>query len=372
MEIDHQIDAEIVEIDRISPWKRILSLFNVFRKSRFLRWFAYGSIVGVLSGLGAAIYFHALEWGSYYLLDLLAGCAIPLPAGEQIVPAIREAHMVYWLVFLLPAMGGLLSGLIVYFWAPEAEGEGTDAYIEAFHNKGTIRTRVPLIKAVSSLIILATGGSVGREGPVAQIGAGIGSWLGGILKLDIHERRLMLLAGCAGGLSAIFRAPLGGAFMAAEILYREDLETEGIILCIISSLVSYEIFTAIFGHQPIFASPLIEFPGPLELLLYASIGLVCVPIGYIFVKTLSGAKTHLFEKLPIRRELRPAVGGLMVGLIALWHPEIMGGGYGTMQKALFGQLPVALLLTLGLLKIAATSFSLSSGEAAASLRRPCS
>ena len=361
MAINSRVDVKISEVVGISPWKRILSLFNVFRKSRFLRWFVYGSVVGVLSGLGAAIFYYGLKWGSYYVLYRLAGYAVPQPAGESFLPSIPETHIIYWLLVLLPAIGGLLSGVIVTFLAPEAQGDGTDAYIEAFHGHGAIRTRVPLIKGISSLIILVTGGSVGREGPIAQIGAGLGALLGRVLKLDIREKRLMLLAGCAGGLSAIFRAPLGGAFMAAEILYREDLETEGIILSVISALVSYEVFTAIFGRQPLFVFPHIEFPGPLEMLLYASLGLICVPFGYIFTKMLFGLRKHLFEKLPIRRELAPAVGGLMVGLLALWHPDIMGGGYGTMQEALLGELPVRLMFLLVFLKIAATSFSLSSG-----------
>ncbi|MGC9193967.1 MAG: chloride channel protein [Syntrophobacteraceae bacterium] len=358
---NNPLDSQLLDVEELLPDKRIPSIAGVFRKSRFLRWFVYGSAVGVLSGLSAALFFYILEWGAYFFQDYLAGYAIPLPAGEHLVPEVGSTHTLYWLLVLLPAIGGLFSGLIVNFFAKEAEGEGTDAYIEAFHNQGTIRTRVPLVKGISSILTLATGGSAGREGPIAQIGAGLGSLLARLMKLDIRERRLMLLAGCAGGLSAIFRAPLGGAFMAAEILYREDLETEGILLSIISSLVSYEIFTAIFGRQPIFAFPHIRFPGPLELLVYASIGLICVPFGYLFIKMLSGFRKHLFAKLPIRPEFRPAVGGLLVGLIAFWYPQVMGGGYGTMQMALMGGLSVGIMLTLALLKIVATSFTLSSG-----------
>ena len=148
------------------------------------------------------------------------------PAGEHLVPFVATTPLHLWLLLLLPAIGGLLSGLIVYTWAPEAEGHGTDAFIDAFHDKqGAVRTRVPFIKAIASVITLATGGSARREGPIAQIGSGIGSALGRILKLNIRERRLMLLAGCAGGLGAIFRAPLGGALTSVEVLYREDLDS---------------------------------------------------------------------------------------------------------------------------------------------------
>jgi chloride channel protein, CIC family len=349
-------------VDRIAPVKWVPALSKALGKHRFFRWLVYGSLIGALSGLGAGLIFFLLEWAKFFAMEYLAGYAMAKPAGEHLVPFTAATPLHPLLLVLLPAVGGLLSGLIVYTWAPEAEGHGTDAFIEAFHNKqGAVRGRVPFVKGIASVITLATGGSAGREGPIAQIGSGIGSWLGRILKLSIHERRLMLLAGCAGGLGAIFRAPLGGALTSVEVLYREDLETEGVVLCIISSSVAYAIFTGIFGHQPIFAIPSIQFSSALELLLYAVLGLVCVPFGYIYVKTFYGLRDRFFRKLPVRRALIPAFGGILVGLTALWQPQILSGGYGTIQKALMGELPVALMFTLAFLKIAATSFTISSG-----------
>lgn len=132
----------------------------------------------------------------------------PEPAGEQLVHLVANTPYRPWLLFFIPAIGGLISGLVVYTFAPEAEGHGMDAMISAFHNlKGFIRTRVPFIKAFASIVTLSTGGSAGREGPIAQIGAGFGSWVSRILKLSVQERRIFMLAGCAGGLGAIFRAP---------------------------------------------------------------------------------------------------------------------------------------------------------------------
>ena len=310
----------------------------------------------------ACIVFFLLEWTTFFALEYLAGYSGGKPAGEQLVQIAAGTPFRPWLLVLLPAIGGLISGFIVYTWAPEAEGHGTDAYIDAFHNKqGLVRTRVPFIKGITSVITIATGGSAGREGPIAQIGSGIGSWFARTLGLDVRERRLMLLAGCAGGLGAIFRAPLGGALTSVEVLYREDFEAEGVVLSIISSSVSYAIFTGIFGHQPIFDIPPVQFSSALELLLYAVLGLACVPVGYVYVKTFYGLRDRFFRKLPIRRALIPTLGGLLVGLMALWHPQILSGGYGTMQKALMGELPVTLMFTLALLKIVATSFTISSG-----------
>jgi len=354
----------------VAPGNRLVALSKVFGKYRFFRWLVYGAAIGALSALMAAVVFFLLEWTTFFGLEYLAGYPVTKPAGEHLVHFGAGTSLRLWLLVLLPAIGGLLSGIIVYTWAPEAEGHGTDAFIDAFHNKqGVVRTRVPFVKGLASIITLATGGSAGREGPIAQIGAGIGSWFGRILKLNIRERRLLLLAGSAGGLGAIFRAPLGGALTAVEVLYREDFETEGVVLCIISSSASYAIFTGIFGHQPIFAIPTIKFSSALELILYAILGLVCVPFGYIYVKTFYGLRDRFFRKLPIKRALIPALGGILVGLIALWQPCVLSGGYGTIQKALTGELPVALMFSLAFLKIAATSFTISSGGSGASLGR---
>jgi len=349
-------------VHRIAPVKWVPALAKVLGKHKFFRWLVWGAIIGVCSGLGAGLVFFLLEWAKFFALEYLAGYAMAKPAGEHLVPFAATTPLRLWLLVLLPAIGGLLSGLIVYTWAPEAEGHGTDAFIDAFHNKqGFVRSRVPFIKAIASIITLATGGSAGREGPIAQIGSGIGSWIGRTFKFNIREIRLMLLAGCAGGLGAIFRAPLGGALTSVEVLYREDLETEGVVLSIISSSVSYAIFTGIFGHQSIFAIPPIHFSSGFELLLYAVLGLVCVPFGYMYVKTFYGLRDRFFRKLPVRRALIPAFGGILVGLTALWQPRILSGGYGTIQQALMGELPVALMFTLAFLKIAATSFTISSG-----------
>jgi len=341
---------------------QVLTIRAYMQKHQFLRWAVYGVIIGIVSGLGACLFFYLLEWMKFFTFEYLAGYTPLKPAGERLVEATTSGSFKPWVLFALPAIGGLLSGILVYTWAPEAEGHGTDAMIDAFHNKqGMIRTQVPYIKGLASLITLATGGSAGREGPIAQIGAGFGSWLGRVLRLSVRDRRLLMLAGCAGGLGAIFRAPLGGALTSVEVLYREDFETEGIVVCIVSSVVANSIFTSVFGHEPIFAIPPIRFAHPMELLFYAILGLVCVPFGYVYVKTFYGLRDRFFRHLRLKRMLVPALGGLGVGLIGLWRPEIMSGGYGVIQAALKGNLPVLLMINLAFLKIVATSFTISSG-----------
>jgi chloride channel protein, CIC family len=340
----------------------VLRSLDRMERHRTFRWMGFSVAIGAVSGLMACAVFYLLEWATFFAMEDLAGYHTVKPAGEHVVGIVSLAPFRPWILFILPAVGGLLSGLIVYTWAPEAEGHGTDAFIDAFHNKqGFIRTRVPFIKGIASIITLATGGSAGREGPIAQIGAGIGSWIGRTFKLSVRERRLMLLAGCAAGLGAIFRAPLGGALTSIEVLYREDFEAEGIILSIISSVVGYAIFTSVFGHEPIFEIPEVHFAGPLELFFYGALALICVPFGFTYVKVFYGLRDHFFRKLPFKRALVPAVGGLLVGLIGFWKPQVLSGGYGTIQQTLRGELPSLLMLTLAALKIVATSFTISSG-----------
>lgn len=339
-----------------------LVILDTMQRHRTVRWGIYSVTLGALAGLMACAVFALLEWVSFFCLEYLAGYAVAKPAGEHLVNLVAETSFRPWVLFILPAVGGLISGLIVYTWAPEAEGHGTDAFIDAFHNKnGTIRTRVPFVKGLASVITLATGGSAGREGPIAQIGAGIGSWLGRTFRLSTRERRLMLLAGCAAGLGAIFRAPLGGALTSIEVLYREDFEAEGIVLCIISSVTGYAIFTTIFGHEPIFETARIQFSNPLELICYVMLALVCVPFGYAYVKVFYGLRDFVFRRLPLRRAFVPALGGLLVGVLGLWTPQVLSGGYGMIQQALKAEISAHLMFLLAALKIVATSFTISSG-----------
>jgi CIC family chloride channel protein len=157
---------------------------------RTLRWSVYGAAVGLASGLMACAVFFLLEWTTFFAMEDLAGYSVAKPAGEHLVKISSNTPFRPWLLCILPALGGLLAGIIVYRWAPEAEGHGTDAFIDAFHNRqGIIRTRVPFIKGIASVITLSTGGSAGREGPIAQIGAGIGSWIGRSFGIGVRERR---------------------------------------------------------------------------------------------------------------------------------------------------------------------------------------
>ena len=214
-------------------------------------------LVGVVAGLGAVVFAVACQVVVAGSLDAYAGYRAAGPQGRgrrQLAARRPTPRFGRGCCCVVPTIGGLLSGWIVFTYAPEAEGHGTDAVIDAYHHKqGVIRPRVPLVKIVASALTIGTGGSGGREGPIAQIGAGFGSFLATVLKMRPAERRVLMAAGMGAGIAAIFRAPLAGALFASEVLYRSpEFESEVIMPAALASVVSYCTFGLFFGWQPLF------------------------------------------------------------------------------------------------------------------------
>ena len=307
-------------------------------------------LVGVIAGAGAIVFFTACQLVSHAALDRVAGYRPDAPLGEP--PLLEETNQPFrpWLLLIVPTIGGVLSGLLVYSLAPEAEGHGTDAAIDAYHNRqGQIRPRVPLVKIVASAITLGTGGSGGREGPIAQIGAGFGSYLGNVLRLRAAERRILLAAGMGAGVAAIFRAPLAGALFAAEVLYRSpDFESEVIIPAGMASVAAYSTFGLVFGWKPLFSlSPelldQLTFNNPLSLLPYSFLALFMVVLAAFYVRSFYGL-TAFFKRLKIRPHVKPAIGALASGVLGLvlyygLHGDkrvlaVLSFGYGSLQEAM--------------------------------------
>jgi chloride channel protein, CIC family len=330
--------------------------------SGHFRWPLMSMAVGVVSGLGAILFEELLRRALHFFLYLPTGYIEPLKGAEvSNVAALASTHS--WLFLLIPALGGLVSGVMVFFIAPEAEGHGTDAMIEAFHRGGGyIRKRVPLVKILASALTIGSGGSAGKEGPIAQIGAGFGSFLATVLKLKPRDRRILVLAGAAGGIGAIFHAPLGAALFAPEVLYREtEFESEAILPCIVSAIVASSIFDKYFGRTALFFPGPVDF-APVELLPYAIFAVVCALVGYVYVKLFYDVvRDRFFKKVPIPKALKPALGGLMLGVIALLVPQVMNGGYGWIQAALDGKIFWGTMFLLALMKILATCCTISSG-----------
>jgi CIC family chloride channel protein len=323
------------------------------------RWIFIGILIGIVSGFGAILFNFLLQRGTQFFMKDLTAFLLPEELRQVSFFGVPLSR---WMILWIPALGGLLSGLLVFHFAPEAEGHGTDAMIETFHRKkGIVRKRVPVIKTIASAITIGSGGSAGKEGPIAQIGSGFASFLASLLKMNEHDRRIMLLAGAAGGLGAIFKAPLGSALFATEVLYRRpEFEFEGIIPCILSSIVGYTVFTFYYGWETIYHIPKFPFT-PNELFFYGVFGFICAAVGFFYIHFFYGMRDRFFKKLRVPRSIKPAIGGLMLGVLAFFLPQILGGGNEWVQSAIDGKLAVKLMLMLAFAKIFATSFTISSG-----------
>ena len=326
------------------------------------RWLFYFILIGVIAGCGAIVFHYLCGLGMHYFLDLMAGYRPGSPAGEHLLLPHTDTPFNRRILLILPAAGGVVSGWLVYTFAPEAEGHGTDAAIDAYHHKdGLIRGRIPFIKTIASTITLTTGGSGGREGPIAQIGAGFGSFLATKFNLSERERRIMMAAGIGAGVGSIFRAPLAGALFAAEVLYRDpDFESEVIIPAGISSVVAYCIFCLVFGWGSLFDSPGFKFSNPMELGPYVVLAGVLVVTAILYIKVFYGV-IDIFKKLSIPNHIKPAIGGLLTGIIGFFLPYTLAFGYGITQQAIFNQVAIPTLIALAIGKIFTTSFSIGSG-----------
>jgi chloride channel protein, CIC family len=359
--------------------KYLRSAIRDFELGSTGKWFVLSAVIGVVAGLGG-IGFHIIgECVKQFTLASVVHMEPGEAAGESSIFEPIEGAFHPWMLLVVMGVGGLASGLLVYTFAPEAEGHGTDAAIDAFHNKrGEIRGRIPLVKTIASAITLGTGGSAGREGPIAQIGAGFGSFLAGLLKLPARDRRIMLAAGMGAGVGAIFRAPLAGAVFAGEILYRDaDIESDALVPAAMSSAIAYSVFclwlppelrfTPLFGRHVFY-----DVGSPLELLPYGAMAVLLVIAGVMYIKTFYGMHA-LFKKLPIVPHLRPMIGAVLAGLVGLGmyfgfgrDPDalaVLGSGYGTLQKTMAGTVEVAapLLVAVAFVKILTTSLTISSG-----------
>jgi chloride channel protein, CIC family len=342
------------------------------------------AVVGAAAGIIGAGFFAALELVQRVLLELAAGYH-PLRAhGETFLPPAPPVPFRPWVLAFLPAAGALLSGLITR-WAPEARGGGGDATIEAFHAQGgAIRPRVIWIKALASILTLGSGGSGGREGPTMQIGGALGSLAGRLLGTTARERQVLLIAGIAAGISAVFRTPLGAALFAVEVLYRDDFESDALVPSVLASVIAYAVVTSIYGESTLFAHAAAYPFVPRHLPLYGALAILVALFGSLFLALLRSVQ-RVSAKLKVPGWLRPALGGLALGALAVPAVFIvglvikapgqglglLGGGYGAAQLAVTGGvfLPdgwraVEILLGLALAKALATSLTIGSGGSA--------
>ena len=344
----------------------------------------HAALVGIGAGLVGAALFASFEYVQRGVLEELAGY-VPLRADGETFAA-GDAHRPFLpgLLLFLPAIGGLACGLITRL-APEARGGGGDATIEAFHHRdGHIRRRVIWVKALASICTLGTGGAGGREGPTMQIGGALGDLVGRILHVGKRERRILMVAGVAAGISAVFRTPLGAALLAVEFLYKDGFESDALVPSVLASVVSYSVIISIFGESTLFARvPRFPFV-PAHLPLYGLLAFLVAAFSAGFVALYRRVHTF-FDGLSVPDWTRPAFGGLVLGIVFtpliylvgrhVHNPGqglgLLGGGYGAVQMAIAGSpwLPegwtaVGLLAALSLCKALAASLTIGSGGSA--------
>ncbi|GIW39819.1 MAG: chloride channel protein [Candidatus Binatia bacterium] len=334
--------------------------------ARSLRLVGWAVAVGVLAGLAAAFLDRSLEVG------------IRTAIGRFTSPGGAEVFRFHWAVLFLPALGGIVSGVAIRLFAPASPGHGTDQLVRAFHYRdGRLDLRGPLVRGVSAVAVISCGGSAGPEGPIAALGASIGSTVARWARLSPREVRVLLLAGCAGGVGAIFRCPLGGALFGTSILYREpEFESESLVPAFVASVVSYSTFMGFDTHgaRLLREADRLAFSSPVELPLYLVAGVVCglfailLSLAFHFVRS----RSERLSGIPVW--LRPGLGGLVTGALGVLLPQVMDSQYVFVQSALDGSVFSGFgpdewtrwALFFGLVAVAkcvATAFTVGSGAA---------
>ncbi|HUY85604.1 MAG TPA: chloride channel protein, partial [Acidimicrobiales bacterium] len=328
------------------------------------KWLVLGVLTGIIAGLGAALFLEALRVATNLFLGVIAGYNVPTPIGEG--GQVASAHFARpWTIPLVTCIGALAGAILVFGIAPDAEGHGTDAAINAVHhNPRGIRLRTVAVKIVASALTIGSGGSGGREGPTGQISAGFGSFLARLFDLSPADARIAVASGIGSGIGSIFGAPLGGAVLATEIMYRDDFEVEALLPSFIASIVGYAVFGSIEGFSPLFGYvEKFRLTNASHLIWFAIIGVLGGLIGLLYAKGFYGIAAG-FSRMALPRWVRPAIGGLIVGCIALAIPEVLGTGYGWIQQGLGAQLlhiPLWIVLILPFARIVTTGLSIGSG-----------
>jgi len=308
-------------------------------------------VVAVICGLGGGYGAVALRW----LIALIQRSFFG--PGAHVLEIVEHISWPWRLA--APAVGGLLVGPLVYF-AREARGHGVPEVMESMIARGgVIRPRIVVVKAVASAISIGSGGSVGREGPIVQIGSALGSTIGQLLGVSTRQIRTLVGCGAAAGIAAAFNAPIAGALFAVEILLG-DFGVPQFSPIVIASVVATVVSRHFLGDFPAFTVPHYQLAGPFELVPYMLVGLVAGLVAIAFISILYGAE-DVFDRVRVPEIIKPAIGGLLVGAIGVWLPQVYGVGYDTINGALAGSIAPWLLALLIVAKLAATSITLASG-----------
>lgn len=310
-------------------------------------------IVGLGTGFGAILFISLIEFARKLFFGYSADALSSLVGLE-------EGGFKWWII-AIPAAGGLLAGPLIHYFAKEAKGHGVPEVMDAVARKGgIIRPQVAAIKTLASAICIGSGGSAGREGPIIQIGSAIGSTIGQIFKMSANRVKILVGCGAAAGISAVFNAPIAGIIFSLEIILG-DFAIKTFAPVLLSSVIASVVSRSFLGNHPAFEVPAYELVSAWEIPLYVVLGGVCGSLAVIFTRTLSRAE-RFFDNLRISDNIKPAIGGLFLGIIGVFFPQVFSDGYNTIHVALYGRMVFWLLFVLAFLKIAATSLTLGSGN----------
>lgn len=353
----------VIEIFSHAPLKRIARLTPGVFERNWPRVVVVSLAVGVAGGLAAVF----IETGLHYAVHWIS---------EPFLPEDRVSIFnFHWVYLLLPVLGGAFSSLLTYYALPKSKHQGTELYLEAFHEKqGELDVKEPAVQAVAALGVIGCGGSAGPESPTAALGASVGSFLCRLFRVRPQERKNFLVAGCAAGVGAVFHCPLGGAFFANDVLYSDpELSHEALIPSLVASVSAYVTFTSLTGQSGALFPGLeqIQFQRPAELLAYGVLGIFCV-LGALLLKASLRGTRYLLDKTKIPRLWRPAAGGLLCGALAILVPQVLDPNYELLESLLAGhtsapdKLPsvgVGMLFLFVIARVVATGFTIGSGNA---------
>ena len=329
-------------------FKYLRNFLERLRQSEHVHMILLAVVIGLGGGLGAVVFrlcirlFNVITWQqASYSFEYIGG----LPA---------------WWKVLAPAIGGLFVGFITWRVAQETKGHGVPEVMEAIAlRSGRIRPRVVLAKLIASGICIGSGGSVGREGPIVQIGSALGSSIGQWLNMDARRMRTLVGCGAAAGIAGTFNAPVAGALFAVEIILGDFAVTQFSPI-VISSVGATVVSRYFLGDQPAFAVPSYSLVNPSELLAYVVLGVLAGMAALAFIRTLYGVE-DIFARLPGIQPYKTLLGGALIGVIGLWAPHIFGVGYPAISEALRGNIVWGFMFALVVAKILAVSITLGSG-----------
>ena len=327
---------------------RIISLYHFLVKKDPNLLFL-GGLIGLCSGLGSEFF----RWLILFLKEMFFYGRFEILSIAPSVP--------WYFLPLIPMAGGLIIGPLSHFFPTEAKGHGVPEVMQSIALKnGIIKPRTILLRTFASAVCIGSGGSAGREGPIVQIGSSIGSALGQLFNMSAERIKVLVGCGAAGGIAATFNAPLAGVIFSMEIILGV-FSISTFTPIVISSVTATVVAHAFHGNTPAFIVPSYQIVSYWEIIFYIILGLLSGLIAQLYIVTLYWSEDYFEKKINIHPVLKPALGGLLIGCLAIFLPQIMGNGYEVMDMALNGQMVWYITFILIFMKIIATSITLGSG-----------